>query len=583
MKTGKTSKKTNNFFITAVLMTAVLASFGNAKAATWTQKADMPTARHFLRTSVADGKIYAISALKPVGLLTKVEAYDLATDTWAAKAAMPTARTLMDTSAVDGKIYVMGGEAFWQGPTLTTVEAYDPVSDTWTKKADMPAPRSHFTTSVVNGKIYAIGGAHSNSGPEVSTVEAYDPATDTWTRKADMPTARALISTCVVNGKIFAIGGQREAAGSSAAAFSAVEVYDPVTDTWTRRSDMPWPRTGHGASVVNGIIYILGGRTIAVSGSSLSTVLKYDPATNLWTVEGDMPVRNAGMGVSTAGGRIYVIGGTPNGNPFIPVLSSVWEFVPTPDVDFNGDEVVDAQDMTLMVDHWHTDAPRYDVAPVPGGDGIVDVQDLILLSEHLFEDYRMVAHWMLDETEGDIAFDNASENDAMVMGDPVWQPDGGRVEGALLFDGTNAYVQTPFVLNPKEGAFSAFVWIKGGVPGQVILSQAEGSNWLGADPVEGTLMTQLTQPEGRFGLPTPALVSDVVVTDGLWHEIGLVWDGSDRILYIDGIEVARDFLSEGMKGQETGLTLGAAEDLAEGSFWSGLIDDVRIYDRAIVP
>ena len=56
-----------------------------------------------------------------------------------------------------------------------------------------------------------------------------------------------------------------------------------------------------------------------------------------------------------------------------------------------------------MVDRWHTDEPFYDIAPPPSGDGIVDVQDLVVLSEHLFEDYRMVAHWKMDETEGMIA------------------------------------------------------------------------------------------------------------------------------------------------------------------------------------
>jgi hypothetical protein len=32
-----------------------------------------------------------------------------------------------------------------------------------------------------------------------------------------------------------------------------------------------------------------------------------------------------------------------------------------------------------------------------------------------------------------------------------------------------------------------------------------------------------------------------------------------------------------------GLYLGAGADLAPGTFWSGLIDEVRIYDRAIEP
>ena len=87
--------------------------------------------------------------------------------------------------------------------------------DTWTKKADMPTPRYSFSTSVVNGKIYAIGGVTTDpdsifaNPPEiaVATVEEYNPATDTWTKKVDMPTPRYILSTSVVNGKIYAIGG----------------------------------------------------------------------------------------------------------------------------------------------------------------------------------------------------------------------------------------------------------------------------------------------------------------------------------------------------------------------------------------
>jgi len=54
-------------------------------------------------------------------------------------------------------------------------------------------------------------------------------------------------------------------------------------------------------------------------------------------------------------------------------------------VDFNGDGIVDCTDICMMIAHWNTDDPLYDIAPVPFGDGIVDVQDLIVLVEHLFE------------------------------------------------------------------------------------------------------------------------------------------------------------------------------------------------------
>jgi len=56
------------------------------------------------------------------------------------------------------------------------------------------------------------------------------------------------------------------------------------------------------------------------------------------------------------------------------------------------------------------------------------------------------------------------------------------------------------------------------------------------------------------------LLSPAIISDGNWHRIGLVWDGSYRHLYVDGTEVAKDAAS-----------------------LSGLIDDVRIYNRAVKP
>jgi len=57
-----------------------------------------------------------------------------------------------------------------------------------------------------------------------------------------------------------------------------------------------------------------------------------------------------------------------------------------PIVDFNGDKIVDADDMCIMVDHWGENYSLCDIGPTPFGDGIVDVQDLIVLAEHLFEE-----------------------------------------------------------------------------------------------------------------------------------------------------------------------------------------------------
>jgi len=250
--------------------------------------------------------------------------------------------------------------------------------------------------------------------------------------------------------------------------------------------------------------------------------------------------------------------------------------------DFNNDEIIDSADMSLMIDHWGQDYAFYDIAPPPIGDGIIDVQDLILLSEHLFEDYRLMAHWKLDETEGDIAYDNSvGSANGTLNGSPTWQPADGQSGGALLFDGIDDYISTSSIFNPSLTPFSIYAWIKGGAPGQVAISQTGspwGSNLLGFTASDGSLVTEL-KGKSRWDRP---LVSGSIVTDGDWHHIGLVWDGTNRVLYVDDVEVIADTQAE-LGSTYGGLNIGASEALDAGKFFSGLIDDVKIYNRAVTP
>jgi hypothetical protein len=91
-------------------------------------------------------------------------------------------------------------------------------------------------------------------------------------------------------------------------------------------------------------------------------------------------------------------------------------------------------------------------------------------------------------------------------------------------------------------------------------------------------MTELKGP-GRDSRP---LQSEAVITDGQWHRIGLVWDGSRRMLAVDGVVAAEDTQSA-LPSSGNGLYIGADKNMNPGTFWSGLIDDVRIYNRAVKP
>ena len=262
--------------------------------------------------------------------------------------------------------------------------------------------------------------------------------------------------------------------------------------------------------------------------------------TDLWlslrpTKDGDWetPV-NLGPLVNTAAGEdsavisgdgttLYFSSNRPGGSGSF----DIWQAPIIPIVDFNGDGIVDSADMCIMVDYWGTDEPLCDIGPMPWGNGIVDVQDLIVLAEHLFEevnDPTLVAHWAFDEAEGDIAYDSAGVNDGILNDVPTWQPTSGMIDGALELDGIDDYVSTEFVLNPADGTFSVFAWIKGGAPGQAVLSQIGGVNWLCADPLESNLMTELK----ATGRNATELLSQTLITDGNWHRVGFVWDGAYR-------------------------------------------------------
>lgn len=282
------------------------------------------------------------------------------------------------------------------------------------------------------------------------------------------------------------------------------------------------------------------------------------------------------------------VGETANGTDDIWSISEsdypklTWQLVSAAvSPDLNGDGKVDFTDFSQFAQCFSQAESSVDMAPSPLADGIVDFNDLAVFCDNWLKEILpvgLIAYWKLDETEDSIAHDSAGAYDATLNGETAWQPTGGKVNGALLLDGIDDYVNAGFVLDPGEGAFSAFAWIKGGGPGQVIISQADGTGfggtWLAADPANGKLITNLMFLQ---------LACESVITDDHWHHIGLVWDGSRRYLYVDGAQVAADTSGVFPIPCDGDLYFGAGKYLDAGSFWYGLIDDVRIYDRVVRP
>lgn len=359
---------------------------GKAQMGAWERRADMPTARTGLSTSVINGTIYAIGGTGKVGenntFLSRVEAYHPKRDTWERKTDMPTPRTLGSTIAVDGKIYAIGGNTT---SVTGAVEAYDPITDTWTRKADMPTPRTGLSTSLVNGKIYAIGGfvftQVDGVATPVSTVEVYDPMTDTWTLGASMPAPSGWFgaNAPVIDGRIYVMGG---------AVGPPVFVYNPETDAWTHEADLPDPRLAHAASVVDGVLYVIGGFDIQLS-SAIGAVTAYDRATDAWTPKADMLIPTGFHAASVADGRIYVFGGRTDFSSdgaistveaYDPMGSHVMLMTPW---DVNADGVVNILDLVQVASEFGQRGEG--LAGDVNSDGIVNIFDLVTVAYHFGE------------------------------------------------------------------------------------------------------------------------------------------------------------------------------------------------------
>ena len=234
---------------------------------------------------------------------------------WTSKKNMPTIRLGLSTAVVGGKIYAIGGVKYHSNRAISNVEVYDPESDTWEARANMPTARWGLTTAVVDGIIYAIGGVtaiYTSNDQFLGVVEAYDPATDTWTKKRNMPSPRGELVSGVVNGKIYVIGG--------GGGLTRVGRYDPQTNSWSTKASLPEPRSAAGAAAVDGVIYVVAGQK--GFGGGFKTVFAYNAATNKWTRKNDMPFGTVKFATCSSNGLIYIIGGGPN-DPTDPVYSIV--------------------------------------------------------------------------------------------------------------------------------------------------------------------------------------------------------------------------------------------------------------------
>jgi hypothetical protein len=335
-------RQTIFFIILAILLMGVLvfARPAAATTVTWSARAAMPTARTWISAAVYDGKVYVFGGLSSTTKLPTVERYDPQTNTWDSRTDMPTARYATSAVALNGSIYVIGGVNA-SNQIQNIVEVYDPVQNTWSTAASMPTARCRLAAVAgPDGKIYAIGGSTTSTMDltgYTSLVEVYNPLTGTWTAGTPMNTPRVGLAATVSGGKIYAFGGYGKPAGYTDRYLVTVEVYDPVSLIWSSALSMKDARYGlAAASTSNGLIYIIGGKN--QSGVLPSNNEEYIPATGTSSYIAGLPSGQrselAVVSVNHQEDTLYAVGG---GNMWTPLdtldagaLSDLPQITPTP-------------------------------------------------------------------------------------------------------------------------------------------------------------------------------------------------------------------------------------------------------------
>ena len=260
-----------------------------------------------------NGKFYLTGGADAWGRPDRVlHVYDPATRSWTAKSPMPTGRDNAFAAVFGGKLLVAGGLVWPEGGSMVAtdvVEAYDPVTDSWSTGPSMLAPRSQGASATAGGKFYAMGGMEA-SGVVSNAVEALSTSSGsaltfkgTWRTMPSLRPARWRHAADVLGKSIVVVGGL---SGDELHALSRVDAFNVETQTWTALQSLPIPLYDvNGATPVQGKLYVSGGRS-SPDGDCARTLFVYDPATNSWTRKADMPLKGC-VGVQAhVLGQLYV-------------------------------------------------------------------------------------------------------------------------------------------------------------------------------------------------------------------------------------------------------------------------------------
>ena len=193
---------------------------------------------------------------------TRVDVFDTQTLEWRLGPDMPARFWGHGTAVVGHHLHVISGGV--GGGTVTDQHFVLDLTDEdagWREAAPVPFPQVHTSAVALNGKIYLIGGETSHSGHRGinGRVQEYNPDTDSWRDRAEIPLPRSHHewATFAWNDSILSVGG----IGGTGPVQAQTEIYQffPELNRGELLGHMAEPFVSPGAKVVDGMLYTFGG------------------------------------------------------------------------------------------------------------------------------------------------------------------------------------------------------------------------------------------------------------------------------------------------------------------------------------
>jgi N-acetylneuraminic acid mutarotase len=189
----------------------------------------------------------------------------------------------------------------------------------------MPTQRYGFGFGIVENKIYVIGGR--NDSTILDAVEVYDPIMDSWdVLTTKLPTPRYDVGSTVYDNKIYIIGGSRGPYYNT----SLIERFDPVENKWDTVQSLPNERAALGACAYQNNVYAIGGyHWDSLSVYYENRVEYYNPVLDSnWFKVDSLNTPRSNLGVTVFNNKIYALGGSYYGslNSVEYYLSNNWYY-----------------------------------------------------------------------------------------------------------------------------------------------------------------------------------------------------------------------------------------------------------------